>query len=163
MRPTLASPEPALPSTLRATRSGASRKKSRARAVPGAKALAMELFDSGKNLFGVPFRLHFRKEFHELAVGTDEKCGPLNPNYLLAVHILFLENIKLFADYFVYICKEGVRQVVLILEFLLRLGRVARDTENDGSSLLYLLEYITKAAGFDGGAGSVSPGIEEKH
>ena len=35
------------------------------------------------------------------------------PMTFLAVHILFLENIKLFADCFVYISKEGIRQVVL--------------------------------------------------
>src|SRR5277367_3748522 len=115
----------------------------------------MKFFDSGKNLFGVSLRLYFGKDLQQLAVGTDEKGGPLNPNHFLAVHILFLENIKLFADYFVYICKEGVRQVVLLFEFLLRLGRVARDTQNDGSSLLYLLECVTKAAGFNGASRSV--------
>src|SRR5271170_5754474 len=130
MRPTLASSAltNSFPSSLRATRSGASRKKSRARVAPEARALAMEFFDSGKNLFGVPLRLYFGKDFQQLAVGTDEKRGPLNPNHFLAVHILFLENIKLFADYFVYICKEGVGQVELLFEFLLRLGRVARET-----------------------------------
>src|SRR3984957_20208328 len=123
----------------------------------------MGCFNRGKNLFGVPLRLYLGKDFEQLLIGPDEKCGPLNPYCFLAIHVLFLENIKLFADYFVYICKEGVRQVVLLLEFLLRLGCVARDTQNDSPGLLYLLEYITKAAGFDGAAGSVSPGIEEKH
>jgi hypothetical protein len=123
----------------------------------------MGCFDSGKNLFGVPLRLDFGKDFQQLLIGTDEECGPLNANHFLAVHILLLENIKLFADYFVYISKEGIRQVVLLFEFLLRLRGVARDTENDGASLLYLLEDVTKAAGFDRAAGRVGPGIEEKH
>src|SRR5271155_5039824 len=109
MRPTRASPAPALtsnfPSSLRATRSGALRKNSRVRVVPEARALAMEFFYGGKNLFGVPLRLYFWKDLQQLAVGTDEKRGPLDPNHFLAVYILFLENIKLFADYFVYICK----------------------------------------------------------
>jgi hypothetical protein len=123
----------------------------------------MGCFYGGKNLFSVSFRLYLGKNLQQLLIGTDEKCGPLNPNHFFAIHILFLENIKLFTNYFVYICKEGVRQAVLFFEFLLRLGRVARDTKNDGSSLLYLLEYITKAAGFDGAAGGIGLGIEEKH
>jgi hypothetical protein len=123
----------------------------------------MGCFDSGKNLFGVPLRLDLGKDFQQLLIGTDEECGPLNANHFLAVHILLLENIKLFADYFVYISKEGIRQVVLLFEFLLRLWGVARDTEDDGASLLYLLEDVTEAAGFDRAAGRVGPGIEEKH
>jgi hypothetical protein len=123
----------------------------------------MGCFNRGKYLFGVPLRLDLGKDFQQLLIGPNEECGPLNTYHFLAIHVLFLENIKLFADYFVYICKERVGQVVLLLEFLLRLGCVARDTQNDSPGLLYLLEYITKAAGFDGAAGSVSPGIEEKH
>ncbi len=120
-------------------------------------------FDRSKDLFGVPFRLDFGKDLQQLLIGTDEEGGPLNANHFLAIHVLFLENIKLFADYFVYICKEGVRQVVLLFEFLLGLGRVARDTQDDGAGLLYLFEDITKAAGFDGAAGSIGLGIKEEH
>ena len=111
----------------------------------------------------MPLRLHFGEDLQQLLIRTDEECGPLNPNYLLAVHILFLENAKLFADYFVYICKEGVGQGVLLFEFLLRLRCVARDTQNDGSGLLYLLKYIAKATCFNGTARRVGLGIEEKH
>ena len=69
----------------------------------------MRCFDGGKNLLGVPLRLYFGKDFQQFLVGPNKECGPLNPNHFLAIHILLLENIKLFADYFVYICKEGVR------------------------------------------------------
>ena len=123
----------------------------------------MSLFDSGKNLFGVPLRLHFGEDLQQLPIRPDEECGPLNPNHFLAVHILFLENIKLFADCFVYICKEGVGQAVLLFEFFLRLRRVTRDTQNDGPGLLYLLKYVAKATCFDGAARRVGLGIEEKH
>src|SRR6202044_1651328 len=123
----------------------------------------MGCLNRGKNLFGVPLRLYLGKDFEQLLIGPDEECGPLNAYHFLAVHVLFLENVKLFADYFVYICKERIRQVVLVFEFLLRLGCVARDAQNDSTGLLYLLEDITKAAGFDGAAGSIGPGIEEKH
>jgi hypothetical protein len=128
-----------------------------------AAALAMCFLDRGKNLFGVPLRLHFGEDPQQLLIRTDEECGPLNPNYLLAVHILFLENTKLFADYFVYICKEGVGQGELLFEFLLGFRCIARDTQNDGSGLLYLLKYIAKATCFDGAARRVGLGVEEKH
>src|SRR5271154_3423988 len=111
----------------------------------------------------MPFRLYFGENLQQFLIRTDEKSSPLNPNHFLAVHILLLENVKLFADYFVYICKEGVGQVVLLLEFLLRLGGVARDTQNNGPGLLYLFEDVTKATGFDSAAGSVGLGIKEKN
>src|ERR1700733_9545759 len=123
----------------------------------------MGCFDRGENFFGVSLRLYFGKDLQQLLIGTDEEGGPLNPDHFLAIHVLLLENVKLFADYFVYICKEGVGQVVFLLEFLLRLGRVARDTQNDGPGLLYLLEDVTKATGFDSAAGSVGLGIKEKN
>jgi hypothetical protein len=123
----------------------------------------MSCLNGSKNLFGVALRLYFRKNLQQFLIRTNEERGPLNPNHFLAIHILFLENVKLFADYFVYICKEGVGQVVLFFEFFLRLGRIARDTQNDGPGLLYLLKYVAKATGFDGAAGSVCLGIEEKH
>src|SRR5271156_3922086 len=112
-------------------------------------------FDGGENFLCMPLRLYFGKDLQQLLVGPDEEGGALDPNHFLAIHILFLENIKLFADYFVYICKEGVRQVILLFEFLLRLGGIARDPQYDGSSLLYLLEDVTKATGFDSAARSV--------
>src|ERR1700744_789751 len=111
----------------------------------------------------MPLRLHLGKDPQQSLVGANEKCGPLDAHHFLAIHILLLENIKLFADYFVYICKEDIRQVVLLFELLLRLWCVARDTENNSAGLLYLLEDVAKTAGFDGAAGSVGPGIEEKH
>src|SRR5271168_4016754 len=120
--------------------------------------LTMSCLDGGQNFLRVPLRLHFGEYLEQLPIRTDEKCGPLNANHFLAIHILFLQNVKLFADYFVYICKECVRQVVLLFEFLLCLGRVARYTQNDGAGLLYLLEDISKAAGFDGATWSVGPG-----
>src|SRR5271156_2468380 len=120
-------------------------------------------FDGGENFLCMPLRLYFGKDLQQLLVGPDEEGGALNPNHFLAVHILFLENIKLFADYFVYICKERIGQVVLLSELLLRLRRVTRDTENNGACLLYLLEDVAKTAGFDRTAGSIGPGIEEKH
>src|ERR1700758_1197541 len=123
------------------------------------RVLTTSGFDSGKYLLGVPLRLYFGKDFQQFLVGPNEEGGPLNADHLLAVHILLLENIKLFADYFVYICKEGVGQVVLLFKLLLRLGRVARDTKNNGACLLYLLEDVAETAGFDGATGSVGPGI----
>jgi hypothetical protein len=111
----------------------------------------------------MPFRLYFGEDFQQLLIGPDEECGALNTLHFLAVHVLFLENVKLFAHCFVYICKEGVGQVVLFFEFLLCLGGVPGNAQNDGARLLYLLEDITKAAGFDGATGGVGPGIEKKH
>jgi hypothetical protein len=123
----------------------------------------MGSFDGVEHLFSVALGFYLGEDFEQLLIGPDEEGGALNPHDFLAIHVLFLENIKLFAHYFVYICKEGVGQAVFFFEFFLRLGRVAGNAQNDGAGLLYLLEYITKAAGFDGAARSVGPGVEEKH
>ena len=54
-------------------------------------------------------------------VRPDDEGRPLNAHHFLAVHVLFLQHIKLFADFLVYISKECVREVVLGAE----LGLVA--------------------------------------
>ena len=78
-----------------------------------------------RRLLGVTFRLDLREYFHERAVRSYEKRSPLNPHNFFAVHILFLEDAKLFANCFVYISKEGIGQVIFFLELLLRFGSVA--------------------------------------
>ena len=84
------------------------------------------------------------------------------PDHRLAVHILFFQDIKLFANGFVYISKEGIREIVLFAELLLRLGRVAGDAEHDGAGVLDFFELVAKAAGLDGAAGRIGFGIEEE-
>jgi len=108
------------------------------------------------------FGLDLGEDAQERLVGTDEEGCPLDADDFLAVHVLFLEDPKLFADFFVYISKERIRKVVLCLEFGLGFGRVAGDAEDDGAGVLELFEGVTKAAGFDGAAGSVGAGIEEE-
>ena len=49
------------------------------------------------------------------------------------------------------------------LNFFLCLGSVTGNAENDGASLLYFLEDVTKAAGLDGATRRVGAGIEKKH
>src|SRR5277367_2447679 len=122
----------------------------------------LPLLDGGEDFVGVAFGLYFGEDAEEALVGADEEGGPLDADDFLAVHVLFLEHIKLFADFFVYICKEWIRQVILFLEFLLRPGRVAGDAENDGSGSLELLEGVTEAAGFDGASGRVGSGVKEQ-
>jgi hypothetical protein len=111
----------------------------------------------------MPLRLYFGEDFQQFLIGANEEGCALNALHFLAIHILFLENIKLFTYCFVYICKEGVGQAVFFFEFFLCFGGVAGDAQDDGARLLYLLEDITKAAGFDGATGGVGPGIEKKH
>ena len=84
------------------------------------------------------------------------------PIDFLPVHILFLQDTKLIADLFVYISKEGIRKVVLLAEFLLRLGRVARDAEHDGAGRLDLFELVAETARLDGAAGRIGFGIKEQ-
>src|SRR5271163_4057722 len=122
----------------------------------------LPLLDGVEDLFGVAFGLDLWEDLEEGLVGADEEGGPLDADDFLAVHVLFLEHIKLFADFFVYICKEWIGQVILFLEFLLSFGRVAGDAENNGSGGLELFEGVAEAAGFDGATGRIGSGVKEK-
>jgi uncharacterized membrane protein YgcG len=104
----------------------------------------------------------FGEDFEDALVGADQEGGPLDPHDFFAVHILFFENIKLFAHGFVYISKEGIREVVLFAEFPLRLRRIAGNAEDDGAGRLDFFELVAKAAGLNGAAGRVGFGIEKQ-
>ena len=80
----------------------------------------------------------------------------------LPIHVLFLHHAKLIADFLVYICKECVGQLVLGAKLGLGLRRVAGDAEHHGARRLQLLERVAEAAGLNGAARSVCPGVKEE-
>ena len=112
--------------------------------------------------FGVAFGGDFGEDVEQGLVGTDDEGGSLDTEDFLAIHVLFLEDAKLIADFLVYISKERVGQVVFGAEFGLGLGGIARDAENYGTGRLDLGEGIAESAGFDGAAGGIGAGIEEQ-
>jgi hypothetical protein len=69
--------------------------------------------------------LDFGKDVQQSLVRADDECGSLDAPHFLAVHVIFLQDAKLIAHFFVYISKECVGQVVFGAEFGLSFGRIA--------------------------------------
>ena len=74
--------------------------------------------------------LHFGKNASNLAVGADYECGALNAHHFLAVHIFFFHYAVGTRDLFARIGKQGVREIVFFLEFLLLVGGVPRNAQD---------------------------------
>ena len=98
----------------------------------------------------------------EFLVGADDVGGALDAGDQLAVHGLRLDDTEAVADGLVGVGEEGVWEVVFFGELLLRLDGVAGDAEDDDAGFLELLEVVAETAGFDGAAGGVGLGVEEK-
>ena len=71
--------------------------------------------------------LHAVEDVRDFPVRADhERCAG-NPLYLPAVHILFFDNVECLADLLVNVRKQGERQIVLVLKFLLSTRRIGGD------------------------------------
>ena len=71
-----------------------------------------------------------------LALAVNYEGGPGDALYFLAVHIFFFDHPEGVGDLFIGIGEQGVRQVVLLLEFELRGGSIGRDAQDRQSGLL---------------------------
>jgi len=111
----------------------------------------------------VAFGLYFGEDVLDFAAGSDDKSGPGDTHYFLAVHIFFLDDAVGFGDFFIGIGEQGKRQLELILEFLLGFGCVGGDTEEDGTGFLNLFVGIAEGAGLDGASGRIRARIEVEH
>ena len=101
------------------------------------------------------FGLHLGKDVLNLAVVADDESGPGNAHDFLSVHILLLPDSKGLGGFLVGIGEQGEGKAVLVLEFLLCLRRVGRNSEDDRAGFLNLLVGIAEPASFYGSAGSV--------
>ena len=112
------------------------------------------------HFLGMSLRLHLVKHMLDLAVGADDERRPDYAHHLLPVHVLFLDHAKRVAQLLVGIRQQRKRQVKLLLEFLLCLGRVRGCPQQHYASLLDPLVGIAELAGFLGAAGSVGARVE---
>ena len=99
--------------------------------------------------------LHFGKNADDLAVGADYECGALNAHHFLAVHIFFFHYAVGTRDLFTRIGKQGVREIVFFLEFLLLVGRVPRNAQDYGAGLLQFFVCVAEPARFNCSAGGI--------
>ena len=118
---------------------------------------------SSGELFGVPLRLHLRKDPGDSPFAINYKRGALDAHHLFAIHILLFENPKSGNYLLLWISQQGIGQIVLLLEFLLRLRRIGRYAEHACSGLLYLLECVAEPARLNRSARSICFRKEEEH
>ena len=111
--------------------------------------------ERGEHLFGMALGLHFGKNADDLAVGADYECGALNAHHFLAVHIFFFHYAVGTRDLFARIGKQGVREIVFFLEFLLLVGRVPRNAQDYGAGLLQFFVCVAEPARFNSSAGGI--------
>ena len=95
-------------------------------------------------------------------IRANHERGPLDAPNLLAIHVLFLQHVKLLAHFLVHIGKQRVRQLVFGAKFGLLLGRVAADAQHHRPSRLQFRERIAEAAGLNGAARSIRFGVKEE-
>ena len=109
-----------------------------------------------------PSGFDFGENLQQRLVRANQEGGPLNAHDFLPVHIFFFQHVKLFADFFVYIGKEGIRQVVLCLELRWPSGVSREMPSTMAPAALEFFEGVAEAAGLDRAARSVGSGIKEE-
>ncbi len=125
------------------------------RGFEAAQYMSGRCLECGEHLFGMAFGLHFGKNADDFAVGADYECGALNAHHFLAVQIFFFNYAVGTRDLFARIGKQGVREIVFFLEFLLLVGRVPRNAQDYGAGLLQLFVCVAEPARFNGSAGGI--------
>ena len=108
-------------------------------------------------------RLHVLEDLGDLAVGSDEEGGAGDAFHFLPVHVLFFNHAVGVRDLLLFIGEERKRQTELLLETLLCLGRVGRNSKDDGAGFFDLLVCVAEPARFNCSTGRVGPREKEEH
>jgi hypothetical protein len=110
----------------------------------------------------VALRTDLGEDPGDLPFFIDHEGGALNPHHLLAVHVFFFYDPVGFGDLLIRIGEQGIRQVVLLFEFLLLGRRVSRYAKDHRASFLNGFEGVAEPARFYGSTGGVSLGIKKQ-
>jgi len=70
---------------------------------------------------------HVVEDVRDFPVRADHKGCAGNPLHFLAIHVLLFDSVECFADFLVDVGKQGERQIVLVLKFLLSTRRIGGD------------------------------------
>jgi hypothetical protein len=108
------------------------------------------------------FRFHVVENMLNFPVWADYEGRSGDSFYDFSIHILVFDHAKRFRDRLVRISQQRVRQVVLILKFLLLFGAVCGNAEYNRSSLLNLFVCVAEPARFYRSAWSIGLGVEEQ-
>src|SRR5246127_1909234 len=94
------------------------------------------------------------------ALPVDQEGAALDAHILAAIHALFDPDAVFFADIGARIGSEDERELMLLLELVMRSDRVLRDPDNHRSRAAIVCERVAKPACFSGAAGGIVLGIE---
>lgn len=109
------------------------------------------------------FGLYLGKDSCNAAVRTDQERGALNAHHPSAIHVFFFEDTEGIDDLLVNIGQQGVGQVVLFLEFLLRGRRIGGNPQHYQAGFLQFLVCVAEPARLNGSTGSVGFRIKKEY
>jgi hypothetical protein len=121
--------------------------------------LRLSLQDS-HHFFGVALGLDLVEDVLDLAVRTDQECGSFDSQNFFAVEVFFLDDAVSVRDLLIDVGQEREWQVVLVFEFLLCLGRIVGNAQDDSVDLAESGEALAKLASLDGSTGCICFRIE---
>jgi hypothetical protein len=110
----------------------------------------------------VAFGFDLFENVGDFAVGADDESRACDAHDFFAVHIFLFHNAVGFGSFLAGVGEQRVGEVELVGEFLLRLGRIAGDAEQNGAGFFELLVGVSEAANLYGAAGGVGFGVEKK-
>jgi hypothetical protein len=126
------------------------------------QGLLLRRLDLCQHFFGVAVGLHVLEDVGDFAVRADEECSSSNPHHLFAIHVLFLDHIKLFGNCFILIGKERVGQLVLLFELLLGRRGIGGNAEYGYAGPGEFGVCVAEPARFYRSTGCVGLGVEEQ-
>ena len=125
-------------------------------------ALLLTCLDLRQHLFRMPIGLHVLEDVGDFAVCADQERSSSNAHHFLAIHVLFLDHIKLLGNCFILIGKERVGQLVLVFEVLLGGRRIGGDAKYGYAGPGEFAVCVAEPARFDRSTGRVGLGVEEQ-
>ena len=134
----------------------------RPRAAGATETFLLRGFDLCQHLFGVAVGLNVFEDMGDFAVWADQESSPGDSHHFFAIHVLFLDHIKLFGNCFILIGKERVGQLVLVLEVLLGRGGIGGDAKYGYAGPGEFAVCVAEPARFYRSTGCVGLRVEEQ-
>ena len=108
----------------------------------------------------MPLDFHLAPLLIESTVAVDQKGAALDAAYLLAIHILHLDDIEEIAQLLTDVRDQLKWELLLCLEILLSLEAVPGCAQNDAGLAAELVDGGAEISPLLGAAGGARPGIE---
>src|SRR5262249_14143788 len=136
------------------------RRRPRPSACRATARLGSERLHRFQDLVDVTWHLHFAPEATNHTLPVDEECRAVHPHVFAAIHAFLDPDAILLGDRGVFIGGERERQLVFLLELVVRGGAVLGDADHGSAGLAEIGQCVAEAAGLSGAAAGVVLRIE---